>query len=299
MIGGGVMANGGTDALAGRHGILYRRAVAELDSARQALASLQPEEPENSTLFEAIRSLIDEGLVDIVSSLGSEIRPPKARVKAAFKEVLGVEKVPEDPPAPTNWTGIRGLGELAGFEFDEEAKEWKAREESLAEEQAFTRFLELDSYVRTLRRQYKQLVDTPVDSLTVRFAEFGRRVGFVGDATRELDLALATSPGDPTERQFEDIDDEGTTLDDFITWTNDFVADSQTQLREGTAEGLDAIGRDARRLRKVADAALDSEDVEVVKRHLVRRALIKLRGILYAMEPTVPEEPEEDEPEVE
>lgn len=269
----------GAEGLAGRHGILFRRAAAELESARLALAALQPAEPESSTEFEAVRSLVDEGLVDLVTSFGSEIRPPVARVRASFEELRGPN-------------GIELLADLAGFQRDPLSDEWTADEASLAEEEAFTRFLELDSYVESLEEQWNTL-GTGGQTLNVLSTILGRRLGIVADATRELDYALQTSPGDSSERQFAPIDQDGTTLDEYIAWLSDFVDDSQAQVRTGTVAGLEAIARDAGRLERVASDALHPPAggwgdppvaVDVITRHPVRRALEELRVNLEAIE---------------
>jgi hypothetical protein len=115
----------------------------------------------------------------------------------------------------------------------------------------------------------------------------------VADAVRELDLALETAPGDPGERQFEAIDRNGTTLDEYISWLNDFVADGQTQLRDGSTASFDAIAREAQRLANVAKDALEPDpagnwpgpEVAVLDRRLVRRALEELRDNLNAIAP--------------
>ena len=69
---------------------------------------------------------------------------------------------------------------------------------------------------RKFRPKIRNQVVTP--TLNVRSTVLGRRIGFVADAVRELDLALTAAPGDPGGRQFEPIDRKGTTLDEFITW---------------------------------------------------------------------------------
>ena len=291
-------ASAGTDNLAGPQAILYRRAAAELDQVRRALASLQPEDSQDSPEFESIRSLVDDALVDLVTAFGSELRPPVARVDGIFDDLLGGR----DGGGLGGFVGR--LGELAGFITPGTAPDNGSGNGveglaappflTLAEEQEQTRFLELATYVSGLRSQwdaFRTAIATP--TLNVRSTVLGRRIGFVADAVRELDLALETAPGDPGERQFEAIDRNGTTLDEYISWLNDFVADAQTQLRDGSTASFDAIAREAQRLANVAKDALEPDpagnwpgpEVAVLDRRLVRRALEELRDNLNAIAP--------------
>jgi hypothetical protein len=282
---GGSASPSGGDNLAGPQAILYRRAVAEFDQVRQALASLRPENPEDSQEFEAFRSLVDDGLVDLVTALGSELGPTALRIDGTFQDLQGADS--------TQLGGyLKRLAELGTYPIDQPALGRAAQESflTLDEEQEQTRFLELKTYVTGLRNdwnEFRQRIVEPT-TLNVRSTILVRRIGFAADAVRELDLALATAPGDPSERQFAPIDNNGTTLDEYITWLNDFVADGQSQLRDGNTASFDAIGREAGRLAEVAIAALNSQ-VAVLKLRLVRRALEELRDNLQAIAPPNPD----------
>jgi hypothetical protein len=192
---------------------------------------------------------------------------------------------------------VRRLADLGRYPIAESEPDLSAQDSFLTidEEQEQTRFLELQTYAVGLRRDwdaFRQRIVEPT-TLNVRSTVLGRRMGFVAEAVRELDLALTTAPGDPGERQFEPIDRNGTTLDEYITWLNDFVADGQSQMRDGSTASFDAIAREAQRLASVAKDALEPDlendwpgaDLAVLKRRLVRRALEELRDNLQAIAP--------------
>jgi hypothetical protein len=298
--------NGGTAAgapvasgFAGVQAILYRRAIGEFDHVRQALAALHPRIQEDSEEFESIRALVDEGLVDLVTAFGSELRPPVARVDGTFDDLL------RESDTPGKEGFIFQLRRLGGYpvapgQNPDVGSQNGAVFLTLAEEQEQTRYQELETYATglrdlwlTFREQFCGRVDAV--TLNTRSTAFGRRIGFVADAVRELDLALATAPGDPGERQFEPIDRNGTTLDEYITWLNDFVADGQSQLRDGSTASFGAITREAGRLANVAKDALEPDDehrwrgagLAVLERRPVRRALEELRNNLQAIAPAV------------
>jgi hypothetical protein len=272
----------GAGGFAGEQAILYRRAIAEFDYARQALASLQPKNQEDGDRFESLRALIDEGLVDLLTAFGGELRPPVRRVNGSFEDLLGPEDTPGDG-------FIQQLGRLGNYPVgtDDDTAFRSANGAEfldLSEEQEQTRYQELETYAQGLREQWKKFRpkfkgQVGAATLSGLGTVLGRRIGFVADAIRELDLALATAPGDPGERLFDRIDDNGTTLDEFISWANDFVADGQSQVSGGSTASFAALAIDAGRLSDLAQAALDS-GLEVVQRRLVSRALAELRDNL-------------------
>ena len=187
-------APSGADNLAGPQAILYRRAIAEFDQVRQALASLQPEDSEDSQEFESIRSLVDDGLVDLVTAFGSELRPPVARVDGTFDDLLGGD----GGGGWLRWTSRRALGGYPISGGGTMSRVTAPPFLTLAEEQEQTRFLELATYVTGLRSDWEPSAQqSRRPTLNVRSTVLGRRIGFVADAVRELDLALATAPGDP------------------------------------------------------------------------------------------------------
>jgi hypothetical protein len=284
-----------TSGFAGVQAILYRRAIGEFDHARQALAALRPRIQEDSEEFESVRALVDEGLVDLVAAFGSELRPPVARVDGTFDDLLR-----ESETAGTEGF-ILQLKRLGGYPVAPGENAAVGNQNgavflTLAEEQEQTRYQELETYATGLRDLWESFRDQflgRVDAVTLnaRSTAFGRRIGFVADAVRELDLALSTAPGDPGERQFEPIDRNGTTLDEYITWLNDFVADGQSQLRDGSTASFGAITREAGRLANVAKDALEPDlenewsgaQLAVLERRPVRRALEELRNNLQAI----------------
>ncbi len=114
-----------------------------------------------------------------------------------------------------------------------------------------------------------------------------RRIGLVADAARELDLALDFA-GDPSERLFAAIQNNGTTLDEFITWLNGFVATAKRIC--GTARPEPPSHRErsgaSRGRRQRAAPNPRGRDPQ---RRLVRRALEELQVNLQGIASPNPE----------
>ena len=284
--GGQYGGSGGGDNLAGGQAILYRRIVAEIDYAREALASLQPVDPLESPQFEAVRGLVGDGMNDLLDAFGNELRPPVARVDGVFADLLTDPQGAECSFSPPDRCFCGFVGELglqAGILngnrcFDQEFIE------TVADERAVTRFLELATFLSGLFEQWLLFRDEfttafSEPTLTSLGAILTRRLGLVADATRELDLAIETSPGDSGERFFAEIGGAGTTLDEFISWLNDYVGDSREQLQDASRVGFQGIRSEAKRLVDVTEAALaaDVGPDAIIRRRLVRRALEELR----------------------
>lgn len=280
------------DSLAGGQAILYRRTVAEIDYVREALASLQPVDPLESPQFEAVRGLVGDGLTDLLEAFGSTPRPPVARVNGVFEDLLDtdnnestIESLVCNPQRLTLQVfGFIGeLGRQAGL-LSRRGCPVNDFIQTVADDLAVTRFNELATFVISLRTQWNGFrgefeAAFREPTLTSLGAILGRRLGLVADATRELDLAIETAPGDSGERYFTPIGNTGTTLDEFLAWLNGYIDDSREQLRDTSRIGMRGIGSEATRLAGVAAAGVGAgaNDDTIIGRRLVQRALEELQ----------------------
>jgi hypothetical protein len=310
-VSGGYGGSSGGENLAGDQAILYRRTAAEIGYAREALASLQPVEPLDSPQFEAVRGLVGDGMTDLLEAFGNELRPPVARVNGVFEDLLDTKQIrstndsqvcnqqTQPPPKGTpQYFGFIGeLGLQAGI-LNDQGCLVDDFVQTVADDRAVTRFNELATFLTSLRDQWEVFRDSfatafTEPTLSTLGAILNRRLGLVADATRELELAIETSPGDSGERFFTEIPNTGTTLDEFLSWLNGYIDDSREQLRDASRVGLQGIGSEATRLANVAAAAgaeaarsSSANDDAIIGRRLVKRALEELeknlRGIAEA-----------------
>lgn len=302
--GGGYGMSSNGDSLAGGQAILYRRTKAEIDYVWDALASLQPVDPLKSAQFEAVRGLVGDGLTDLLEAFGSALRPPVARVNGVFQDLLGadenestkapcsckdqggqtVQRSQEGQNGPLPLLGFIGdLGQQAGI-LDENGCPIDGFTQTVADDQAVTRFNELASFLISLRLQWNGFRSEftaafTAPTLTSLGAILSSRLGLVTESTRELELAIETAPGDSGERYFTQIGETGTTLDEFLSWQKGYIDDSREQLRDTSRIGLRGIGNEAARLAAVAAAGLGAgaNDDTIIGRRLVQRALAELR----------------------
>jgi hypothetical protein len=265
----------------GPQAVIYRRARAELEVVRQALAELEADDDDDQDMFEAVRDVVDRTLVDLVGALGQEVRPAIARVDAAFALLRGAED--------GKGSALKRLGRLVGFRGGDDLID--ETDITRDEDRASTRFLEVELYVsglyanwQTIKGQFKQPdVSAP---LGTRLEVLGMRLDRVAEATDDLDAALTAASVDLAEREFLEIkDDPPTSLAELMDWLREFATNSKSY---DSGPGIDAVQRTAAEIRGLVDSALSLGDEPDGPRPLryrrVKRALAELSETLLKIE---------------
>ena len=267
----------------GPQAVVYRRARAELDVVRQALAELEADDDDDQDEFEAVRDVVDRKLIELVGALGQEVRPAMARVEAAFALLIG------DDVAGGNESSLTRLGELVGFQGGGDLID--ETDITRDEDRASTRFLEVEFYVRGLyynwqviRSQFQQpYLPAP---LGTRLEVLGLRLDRVAEATDDLDVALTAASVDLVEREFLEITvDPPTSLAELMDWLREFATTSKSY---DSGPGIDAVRRTAADIRDLVDYAralgVSSGAPRALRYRRVKSALADLADILGQIE---------------
>lgn len=234
----------------GPQAVIYRRARAELDVVRQALAELEADDDDDQDAFEAERDVIDRKLVELVGALGQEVRPAIARVDAAFELLLGVEGDGGEDSA------LGRLAALVGFQGGGEFID--TTDITRDEDRASTRYLEVEFYVSGLFDNWQKIrgqFGQPDSSapLGTRLEVLGMRLDRVAEATDDLDEALTAASVDLAEREFLEIaDDPPTSLAELMDWLREFATSSKSY---DSKTGIDAVRLTAAEIRVLVDRA--------------------------------------------
>jgi len=234
----------------GPQAVIYRRARAELDVVRQALAELEADDDDDQDEFEAVREVVDRKLVELVGALGQEVRPAIARVDAAFSLLIG------RPEASNNVPSLTRLGELVGFKGGPDLID--TTDITRDEDRASTRFLEVKFYVSGLYANWQSIkgqFGQPDSSapLGTRLEVLGMRLDRVAEATDDLDVALTAASVDLAERELLVISSEPlTSLAELMDWLSEFATSSKSY---DSGPGITAVRQTAGEIRVLVDGA--------------------------------------------
>jgi hypothetical protein len=267
----------------GPQAVIYRRARAELDVVRQALAELEADDDDDQDEFEAVRDVVDRKLVELVGALGQEVRPAIARVDAAFALLRGVEG------EGGKGSALRRLGKLVGFQGGGDLID--EGDITRDEDRASTRFLEVEFYVSGLYANWQKIKDqfgNPDVSapLGTRLDVLGMRLDRVAEATDDLDVALTAVSVDLAEREFLEIsDDPPTSLAELMDWLREFATTGKSF---DSGPGIDAVRQTAADIRDLVDCAYalgeNPDGPRALRYRRVRRALADLSDTLVEIE---------------
>ncbi|MDQ3654924.1 MAG: hypothetical protein M3457_07590 [Chloroflexota bacterium] len=289
----------GGSVTSGRQAVIYRRAHAELDVVRQALAELEADNDDDQDEFEAVRAVVDRKLIELVGALGKEVRPPIKRVDAVFALLIGPEGTSSEG------SSLATLGELVGFTDSDQLIDdlvgFNANgndnlkgggDITRDDDRMSTRYLEVALYVTGLRSNWLQLKNQfgqPASSIPLgtQLDLLARLLDRLGEETDDLDVALTMSDVDSAQREFVVISKQPeTTLAELMDWLSEF---SVTGKSFDSGPGIDAVRQTATAIHALVKAALKlatgpQGNASELRSRRVKSALVQLSSILAQVE---------------
>jgi hypothetical protein len=225
-----------------------QQALALLDGLRPLLAAADPED------VEAVRSTVRSRIIQVEEELSSS-SPRVERLDVLFDSLVGPEA---DHSVDSSLLDL--LEDVLGLSID--------RAKTIQEELTLTNSLVLRSLLETLAALYRANRDSFLDEgdnfFGSQLGQLSEELALVVESVDELVAALESVAFGAAERRAANIRDFSLTLDELLTWIDDFASyEGPALLRDG---GRDMIGPvflpTIRRLNELAGVAAEPDGVE-------------------------------------
>jgi hypothetical protein len=239
-------------AITGAQASIYQRAKAALDQSLPLLDGLYPLDPAfDPQLTDAIRLIVRNSLVGLVTELGMEGGPRLAVADDAFEVLLGTGRLDLDDPEQVKG-GLDTLRNRFGL--------YRARVNTIEEEQNFTNFLILVDYVNSLKRSwdfekiYFDRRNTGVDKfLGTQSVLLARDLAVIAESVQEVTFAMNSVFLGPAERQTYELDcDPKMTIAELLDWAQRFTSDEGPRLiQDAGKDGVQAVAATLEKIRQL------------------------------------------------
>jgi hypothetical protein len=243
-------------AITGAQASIYQRAKAALDQSLPLLDGLYPLDPAfDPQLTDAIRLIVRNSLVGLVTELGMEGGPRLAVADDAFEVLLGTGRLDLDDPERVKG-GLDTLRKRFGL--------YRTGVNTIEEEQNFTNFLILVDYVNSLKRSwdfekiYFDRSSTADKFLGTQSVLLARDLAVIAESVLEVTFAMNSVFLGPAERQTYELDcDPKMTIAELLEWAQRFTSEEGPRLiQDAGKDGVRAVTATLQKIQQLVQDCL-------------------------------------------